>query len=69
MFGDEVTMDHWFTNADISKGLQGEHVGLVLRDRATDWVECRGMTDKSAENVTTFLTQIQGRDDKIKYCY
>ena len=66
VFGDEVTCDHWIAQNDVSRGIYGETVALTLRDRATNWLECQGMKEKSSDAVYKFLVNNIGQEERYK---
>ena len=68
-FGDEVICDHWIEANDVSRGLFGEVVALTLRDRATNWLECRAMAGKSTDDVVKFLVNVIGQNERIRYAW
>ena len=66
-YGEEGTCDHWIAKNELSKGIDGDTVGLMYRDRATKWVDCRGMTSKSSAYAGVYLTEIRSSKDEFKY--
>eukprot|EP00975_Prorocentrum_lima_P028728 6036477-Prorocentrum_lima.AAC.1 len=49
-FGDSCTLDHWVALDDLSRGLRGESHGITFHDRATGWIKCGGVHDKTADS-------------------
>ena len=68
-FGQEGTCDHFIAHDSLSHGVDGEHYGIVYRDRATNWMDCRGVTAKDAERAKNVITSLRGADDKFEYFY
>ena len=50
-FGDQLTADHIIARSERSQGVTGQEDALLVMDRATKWVDCFPLKDKSAENA------------------
>ena len=68
-FGDQCTADHWLAKQELSRGYDGETVGLTFRDRSTNWVDCRGLQRKTGDDAKVCLSALQGRAGRIKYMF
>ena len=68
-FGELCTMDHWFTQNDLSKGLYGETACVTMRDRFTGFLAAEGVHDKSAERIVEFLVKLPGPTERMRYMY
>jgi hypothetical protein len=50
-FGDSITADHLIAQNELSRGITGDRDALVIKDRATGWIACYPVLDKSADEV------------------
>eukprot|EP00975_Prorocentrum_lima_P030659 6432298-Prorocentrum_lima.AAC.1 len=62
-------MDHWVAIDDLVQGYNGEKYGLTFYDRATGWIQCEGVLDKTAESVQWFLTKLCREKETLRYAY
>ena len=53
----------------IRKGLHNEAYGLVWEDRATGWLDCRGLPTKTAAHAAQALVHWRGPKDQLRYLY
>ena len=68
-FDDEVTIDHWIAREDVSRGYKGEAITLTFRDRATNWIECCGMSTNTIKLTEKALSYIVGTIGELLYFY
>ena len=66
-FGSSNTCDHWIAKNELSRGINGETVGLSYRDYATGWVDGHGMKTKQTNTVVSYLRHILDFDEKFEY--
>ena len=59
-FGDQLTADHIIARSERSQGVTGQEDALLVVDRATKWVDCFPLKDKSAENSRVALLSFAG---------
>ena len=70
-FGDSVTGDHLISNGVLSNGIDGEAVGFLLRDHATNLNQLHPAATKSAKECEIALKRFQGPmfSNKILHLY
>ena len=59
-FGDQLTADHVIARSERSQGVTGQEDALLIMDRATKWIDCFPLRDKSAENARLSLLSFAG---------
>ena len=60
LFGDIPTADHISLLSEENYGLGGETTAIVIKDRATRWVDCYPLKDKTAEEAERALRDCVG---------
>jgi hypothetical protein len=60
-FGEEITCDHLVARSAAAQGLDGERNMLVVKDRATNYVDCFPVFSKGAQEVAVSLRMFFGR--------
>ena len=68
-YGDVGTCDHFITKDRLSQGYDGETHSITFRDRASGWVESKGVIGKSADAATDALRHWIGPSTTYRYMY
>ena len=57
-FGDSITADHLIAQNELSRGITGDRDALVIKDRATGWLACYPVPDKSADEAYAKIIEL-----------
>ncbi len=68
-FGEEFTLDHLLPQRGEVDGLYGDSYAVVCHDRATGWVDCIPVVDKSGDVAAKALWDVLGPRDRPTAIY